>query len=120
MFASPLLSHHYSVVFSDSYSGTCAAVDISLLLYNVLRIADRASFYLLQGWMGPNYSISTACATSNFCILNAANHIIRGEAVSSLLRVLFLMRLEVYIESRNFLSIGHLAICLQFLNFCLP
>ncbi|XP_019058109.1 PREDICTED: 3-oxoacyl-[acyl-carrier-protein] synthase II, chloroplastic [Tarenaya hassleriana] len=32
------------------------------------------------GWMGPNYSISTACATSNFCVLNAANHIIRGEA----------------------------------------
>lgn len=32
--------------------------------------------------MGPNYSISTACATSNFCIMNAANHIIRGEAVS--------------------------------------
>ncbi|CAK9150094.1 unnamed protein product [Ilex paraguariensis] len=31
------------------------------------------------GWMGPNYSISTASATSNFCILNAANHIIRGE-----------------------------------------
>nr|CAB3458613.1 unnamed protein product [Digitaria exilis] len=35
---------------------------------------------ILQGWMGPNYSISTACATSNFCILNAANHIRRGEA----------------------------------------
>ncbi|WCJ42840.1 3-oxoacyl-[acyl-carrier-protein] synthase 2 [Euphorbia peplus] len=32
------------------------------------------------GWMGPNYSISSACATSNFCMLNAANHIIRGEA----------------------------------------
>ncbi|KAL5703908.1 beta-ketoacyl-[acyl-carrier-protein] synthase II [Ranunculus cassubicifolius] len=32
------------------------------------------------GWMGPNYSISTACATSNFCILNAANHIIKGDA----------------------------------------
>lgn len=32
------------------------------------------------GWMGPNYSISTACATSNFCIMNAANHILRGEA----------------------------------------
>ncbi|KAK4427423.1 3-oxoacyl-[acyl-carrier-protein] synthase II, chloroplastic [Sesamum alatum] len=31
------------------------------------------------GWMGPNYSISAACATSNFCILDAANHIIRGE-----------------------------------------
>ena len=34
--------------------------------------------------MGPNYSISTACATSNFCILNSANHIIKGEAVSIL------------------------------------
>ncbi|KAE8008594.1 hypothetical protein FH972_005091 [Carpinus fangiana] len=34
----------------------------------------------LEPWMGPNYSISTACATSNFCILSAANHIIRGEA----------------------------------------
>nr|GLL23351.1 3-oxoacyl-[acyl-carrier-protein] synthase II, chloroplastic-like isoform X1 [Ipomoea trifida] len=33
------------------------------------------------GWMGPNYSISTACATSNFCILSAANHIIRGTGV---------------------------------------
>ncbi|EFJ33063.1 hypothetical protein SELMODRAFT_230708 [Selaginella moellendorffii] len=32
------------------------------------------------GWMGPNYAISTACATSNSCILSAANHIIRGEA----------------------------------------
>eukprot|EP00249_Psilotum_nudum_P023385 c28853_g1_i3 orf=238-1935(-) len=32
------------------------------------------------GWMGPNYSISTACATSNFCILSASNHILRGEA----------------------------------------
>ena len=34
--------------------------------------------------MGPTYSISTACATSNFCILSAANHIIKGEAVSFL------------------------------------
>ncbi|KAI4380313.1 hypothetical protein MLD38_006518 [Melastoma candidum] len=32
------------------------------------------------GWRGPNYSISTACATSNFCIMNAANHISRDEA----------------------------------------
>ncbi|WCJ39362.1 3-oxoacyl-[acyl-carrier-protein] synthase 2 [Euphorbia peplus] len=31
------------------------------------------------GWMGPSYSISSACATSNSCILNAANHITRGE-----------------------------------------
>lgn len=31
------------------------------------------------GFMGPNYSISTACATSNFCIHSAAEHIRRGE-----------------------------------------
>lgn len=55
----------------------------SLSLHCVLfSTINRASCYLLQGWMGPNYSISTACATSNFCILSAANHIIRGEAVS--------------------------------------
>jgi 3-oxoacyl-[acyl-carrier-protein] synthase II len=33
--------------------------------------------------MGPNYSVSTTCATNNFCILNAANYIRRGEAVSN-------------------------------------
>ncbi|KAH9713756.1 3-oxoacyl-(acyl-carrier-protein) synthase II [Citrus sinensis] len=31
-------------------------------------------------WMGPNYAISSACATSNCCILTAANHIIKGDA----------------------------------------
>ncbi|KAI7995947.1 hypothetical protein LOK49_LG11G00895 [Camellia lanceoleosa] len=31
------------------------------------------------GFMGPNYSISTACATSNYCFYAAANHIRRGE-----------------------------------------
>lgn len=31
--------------------------------------------------MGPNYSISTACTTSNSCIISAAGHILRGEAV---------------------------------------
>ncbi|MFI5334189.1 MAG: beta-ketoacyl-ACP synthase II [Chlamydiales bacterium] len=32
------------------------------------------------GFMGPNYSISTACATSNYCIYAAAKHIQNGEA----------------------------------------
>lgn len=32
------------------------------------------------GFMGPNYPISTACATGNYCILSAADHIRRGEA----------------------------------------
>ena len=30
--------------------------------------------------MGPNYSISTACATANYCFHAAANHIRNGEA----------------------------------------
>lgn len=33
-----------------------------------------------QGFMGPNYSISTACATANYAFVNAANHIRRGDA----------------------------------------
>ncbi|MCD7450878.1 3-oxoacyl-[Datura stramonium] len=32
------------------------------------------------GLMGPNYSISTACATANYCFCAAANHIRRGDA----------------------------------------
>ncbi|HAZ15582.1 MAG: beta-ketoacyl-[acyl-carrier-protein] synthase II [Chlamydiae bacterium GWC2_50_10] len=32
------------------------------------------------GFQGPVYSISTACATSNYAILSAANHIERGDA----------------------------------------
>jgi len=32
------------------------------------------------GFMGPNYSISTACATSNYCIVAAAQHIQQGHA----------------------------------------
>ena len=32
------------------------------------------------GFMGPNYSISTACATANYCFVAAANHIRNGDA----------------------------------------
>jgi 3-oxoacyl-[acyl-carrier-protein] synthase II len=32
------------------------------------------------GFMGPNYSISSACASGNFCIQNAADHIRKGDA----------------------------------------
>ncbi|MFN0065207.1 MAG: beta-ketoacyl-ACP synthase II [Chlamydiales bacterium] len=32
------------------------------------------------GFMGPNYSISTACATGNYSIVSAANHIRNGDA----------------------------------------
>lgn len=30
--------------------------------------------------MGPNYSISTACATANYAFVAAANHIRNGDA----------------------------------------
>lgn len=33
-----------------------------------------------QGFMGPNYSISTACATANYAFVSAANHIRQGDA----------------------------------------
>lgn len=32
------------------------------------------------GFMGPNYSISTACATGTHCLISAVNHIRSGEA----------------------------------------
>lgn len=32
------------------------------------------------GFMGPNYPLATACATGNYCIMSAAEHIRRGEA----------------------------------------
>ncbi|MCI5053028.1 MAG: beta-ketoacyl-ACP synthase II [Simkaniaceae bacterium] len=32
------------------------------------------------GFEGPNYSLSTACATSNYSFINAANHIRNGDA----------------------------------------
>lgn len=32
------------------------------------------------GFMGPNYSISTACATANYSIISAADHIRKGDA----------------------------------------
>ena len=32
------------------------------------------------GFMGPNYSVSTACATGNYALVSAANHIRNGDA----------------------------------------
>ncbi len=45
-------------------------------------LTDMGGALLAQdlGFMGPNYSISTACATSNYSIIAAANHIIAGDA----------------------------------------
>ncbi|XP_071720607.1 3-oxoacyl-[acyl-carrier-protein] synthase I, chloroplastic-like [Rutidosis leptorrhynchoides] len=46
--------------------------------YNVNKAAAAVGINL--GFMGPNYSIASACATSNYCICAAANHIREGDA----------------------------------------
>ncbi|CAN6470369.1 unnamed protein product [Victoria cruziana] len=46
--------------------------------YTITNMAS-ALLAIELGFMGPNYSISTACATSNYCFYAAANHIRRGE-----------------------------------------
>lgn len=81
----------FCVPFATSNMGAAMlAIDLVSYLLDEIKIWLKDCFSLfiqswlkqLQGWMGPSYSISTACATSNFCILSAANHIIRGETVS--------------------------------------
>lgn len=46
----------------------------------VLTNMPGAMLAMDLGFMGPNYSISTACATSNNAIISAANHIRLGHA----------------------------------------
>lgn len=45
-------------------------------------LTDMGGALLAQdlGFMGPSYSISTACATSNYSIIAAANHIMAGDS----------------------------------------
>lgn len=46
----------------------------------VLTNMGSAILGIHVGFKGPNYSVSTACATSNYSFICAANHIRRGEA----------------------------------------
>lgn len=46
----------------------------------VLTNMGSAILGIQAGFKGPNYSVSTACATSNYSLICAANHIRRGEA----------------------------------------
>ncbi|KAJ4967432.1 hypothetical protein NE237_019281 [Protea cynaroides] len=46
----------------------------------ILTNMSSALLGMELGLMGPNYSIATACATSNYCFHAAANHIRSGEA----------------------------------------
>ncbi|GKV09766.1 hypothetical protein SLEP1_g21215 [Rubroshorea leprosula] len=50
--------------------------------YSILFSLSNTGSALLAmdlGWMRPNHALSSSCATSNCCLLNAAAHIIRGE-----------------------------------------
>lgn len=50
-----------------------------LIPYSIGNMAS-ALLGIDLGFMGPNYSITAACATANYCFYAAANHIRRGEA----------------------------------------
>ena len=83
----------------------------SLVAWYILWFLITEIAFCMQGWMGPNYSISTACATSNFCILNAANHIRKGEAVSSAIFLWSFLELVVPINFSCKLNIQDLMLC---------
>ena len=58
-----------------SYANNC-----QLKFFWVLCCRGSALVAMDVGFMGPNYSISTACATANYCFVAAANHIRKGDA----------------------------------------
>jgi len=47
---------------------------------NVITNMASGMLAIDLGFMGPNYSISSACATGNHCIVSAANHLLNGDA----------------------------------------
>jgi 3-oxoacyl-[acyl-carrier-protein] synthase II len=69
-----------------SFAGGCEASDISYKKMNPFCIPfsitnmGGAMLAMDTGFMGPNYSLSTACATGNFCFMNAYRHIQDGDA----------------------------------------
>lgn len=54
-------------------------VSNNLFAHNLFVKQAAALVGMDTGFMGPNYSVSTACATGNFMINNAAMHIRRGD-----------------------------------------
>ena len=70
----------------SAFAGGCTSILTSYKKMNPFcipfAITNMGSAMLAMdtGLMGPTYSISTACATGNYCMLNAYNHIVAGEA----------------------------------------
>jgi 3-oxoacyl-[acyl-carrier-protein] synthase II len=70
-------------VFSDSVQNLIEKGCRKITRFFITYAITNMWFALLGmdiGFMGPNYSISTVCATSNYCFYAATNHIHRGEA----------------------------------------
>lgn len=69
-----------------SFAGGCATVLTNPRKMNPFcipfAITNMSSAMLAMdtGLMGPNYGVNSACATGNYCMLNAVNHIRAGEA----------------------------------------
>jgi len=101
-----LLWTWYLIWFIFSFYFIASLVSWYILWFLITEIA-----FWMQGWMGPNYSISTACATSNFCILNAANHIRKGEAVSNIIFLWSFLELIVPTNCSCKLNIQDLMLC---------
>ena len=51
------------------------------VLHSVFAITNMGGALVAMDleFMGPNYSIAAACATGNFCMMNAVDHIRNGE-----------------------------------------
>jgi 3-oxoacyl-[acyl-carrier-protein] synthase II len=70
----------------SAFAGGCTSILTSYKKMNPFCIPfsitnmGGAMLAMDTGLMGPNYSISTACATGNYCMLNAYNHIVTGDA----------------------------------------
>ncbi|GAY67302.1 hypothetical protein CUMW_255470 [Citrus unshiu] len=68
-------------VLNDGFEAIKVSYKKMSPFYIPYSLTNMASAVLAMdlGWAGPSYSINTACASSNYSILNAANHIIKGD-----------------------------------------
>ncbi|ESR39973.1 hypothetical protein CICLE_v10025676mg [Citrus x clementina] len=68
-------------VLNDGFEAIKVSYKKMSPFYIPYSLTNMASAVLAMdlGWAGPSYSINTACASSNYSILNAASHIIKGD-----------------------------------------
>ncbi|KAL9460717.1 hypothetical protein AB3S75_003843 [Citrus x aurantiifolia] len=68
-------------VLNDGFEAIKVSYKKMSPFYIPYSLTNMASAVLAMdlGWTGPSYSISTACASSNYSILNAASHMIKGD-----------------------------------------